>query len=753
MAADILTGYADPWSVSPGDDLRLMVNSPEPTFEVSLVRLRHGDTNPAGPGFKATKVSTSLPSTFPGRLQSTRAGSYIVVPPSAELDVTALTLEAIIYPTLPGRGDLQGIITWWDPNTGGIAVVLDPRGRLQLWVGPANDRTVLTAPRALVTAQWYRVIASYDPLRSSAVLGYRLLNRSVAVMADLWQAEASVTTRPSANGRPFLIAAGWLDGSDERALGQATFDGKISGPRVWQEALPGSWTIASGQDPEITLLAAWDFGRDFASVAIHDQGPHGLHGHAVNMPMKAVTSWDWTGDELDFKHAPEQYAAIHFHSDDLGDAEWEPDVTFSVPDDLASGVYAFRLAAGGVVDHVPFFVRPPRGQRTAEIAYLMPTFTYLAYSDERMLWADNINYADLTDRTIVPSDPDVAVREHPEWGSSIYDFHRDGTGFCFASRRRPVPNMRPDYRFWLTGAPRHFAADLYLIDWLEEMDFAYDVLTDEDLHMDGQALLSGYRCVITGSHPEYWSTAMRAGFEGYIAEGGRSMYLGGNGWYWITSFHPEAPWIIEVRRGQAGSRCWESLPGENYHATTGELGGLWRHRGKAPNTLAGIGFTAQGSGLTSPGYKRLPGSHDPRAAFIFEGVSDDVIGEFGLVMGGAAGDELDRVDSPFRAGGLGSPPHSLILATSAGKHSDYYLLVHEDILISILDIGGSVNPKVRADIVFFETAAGGAMFSVGSINWMGSLSHNGYQNNVSQITRNVLSRFLDPKPFVPPTPD
>ena len=62
--------------------------------------------------------------------------------------------------------------------------------------------------------------------------------------------------------------------------------------------------------------------------------------------------------------------------------------------------------------------------------------------------------------------------------------------------------MRPDYRFWLTGAPRHFSADLYLIDWLEEMGFAYDVITDEDLHMEGQALLSGYRCVITGSHPE-----------------------------------------------------------------------------------------------------------------------------------------------------------------------------------------------------------------------------------------------------------
>jgi N,N-dimethylformamidase len=42
---------------------------------------------------------------------------------------------------------------------------------------------------------------------------------------------------------------------------------------------------------------------------------------------------------------------------------------------------------------------------------------------------------------------------------------------------------------------------------------------------------------------------------------------------------------------------------------------------------------------------------------------------------------------------------------------------------------------------------GGAVFSVGSIAWAGSLFHNKYQNNVSQITGNVLRRFLDPEPF------
>ncbi|TIR81745.1 MAG: hypothetical protein E5X04_03690, partial [Mesorhizobium sp.] len=65
-------------------------------------------------------------------------------------------------------------------------------------------------------------------------------------------------------------------------------------------------------------------------------------------------------------------------------------------------------------------------------------------------------------------------------------------------------------------------------------------------------------------------------------------------------------------------------------------------------------------------------------------------------------------------------------------------------------IGGSENRNVRSDIVFFETAGGGAVFSVGSISWCMSLPINGYDNDVSRVTRNVLERFRDPAPFLLP---
>jgi N,N-dimethylformamidase len=50
-------------------------------------------------------------------------------------------------------------------------------------------------------------------------------------------------------------------------------------------------------------------------------------------------------------------------------------------------------------------------------------------------------------------------------------------------------------------------------------------------------------------------------------------------------------------------------------------------------------------------------------------------------------------------------------------------------------------------MVFFETPKGGAVFSVGSMEWCGSLSHNQYRNNVSRITENVLKRFLSEEPL------
>ena len=58
--------------------------------------------------------------------------------------------------------------------------------------------------------------------------------------------------------------------------------------------------------------------------------------------------------------------------------------------------------------------------------------------------------------------------------------------------------------------------------------------------------------------------------------------------------------------------------------------------------------------------------------------------------------------------------------------------------------------SIYADIVFFETSNGGAVFTVGSMSWCGSLNHNGGDNNISRITENVINRFIDEEPFTLP---
>ncbi len=742
-----LIGYTNKFSVAPGEQLRFMISTTHPAYAVTLVRLIHGDENPSGPGFKDEVIESPVSSVYPGRQQVTCCGSYVLIKDCPELrSLGSFMLQAWIYPTTPEKGETQGLITKWSANTaGGYGMFLGERGDLQLWIGDgAGHVERVCTGKALRSHQWYFVAAAYDASQREASL-YQLPQ-------SMWPGDSASaifrqtlqSLEPADAGVPLLIAAGYLQpAGTQRVAGKGMYNGKIDSPCVLSRVLIPAEVelLRQGVSPiEVggeAVVAAWDFAADISSDRVIDKGPHRLHGKTINMPARAMTGHNWTGNETSYKHAVNEYGAIHFHEDDLEDAGWEADFEWKVPEQLRSGVYAARLVAGDQEDYVPFIVRPKRDQPAAPIALLLPTLTYLAYANQRIEITPE-HGSGVRDRPLRLDPLDAYLAGHPEYGSSIYDRHRDESGCCYASRLRPIISLRPKYRYWLVGAPRHFAADLYLIDWLEKKEFAYDIITDEDLNFQGTELLGKYRVVLTGTHPEYSTAPMLDALEQYLTAGGRLMYLGGNGFYWVTSIDPGRPHVMEVRRGMAGSRDWSSAPGECYHSTTGELGGHWRFRGRGPNRLVGVGFTAMGWDGRAPGYLRKSGSFDERGAFVFEGIRhDEVIGDFGLVLGGAAGDELDRLDY-----GLGTPPHALLLASSSG-HSRFVLPVIEDFTqINAGFMTGDHSANVRADMVYFETPKGGAVFSTGSITWCGSLSHNHYDNNVSRITGNVLKRFL-----------
>src|SRR5918998_2068265 len=55
-----LIGYADPFSVAPGDTIGFFVSSDAPEYHARLVRLIHGDADPSGPGLKVCAVGADF---------------------------------------------------------------------------------------------------------------------------------------------------------------------------------------------------------------------------------------------------------------------------------------------------------------------------------------------------------------------------------------------------------------------------------------------------------------------------------------------------------------------------------------------------------------------------------------------------------------------------------------------------------------------------------------------------------------------
>jgi N,N-dimethylformamidase len=747
-----IVGYADRMSACPGDRIRFMISCEEvPEYRAEIVRLISGDLHSDGLGFIEKPVETAIPGRHAGRHQPLHAGSFAVIDNvEAFGSIGDFTVQAMIWPTAPGAKRQVIMGRWFAPAHAGFALILDASGVLALEIGDGTRIETVATDTPLRAREWAFVAASFEAATRTVRL-YQEPATGFARPPAPRRREAVVAVRGPADGRtPFMIAASATSSESGRVVACDHFNGKVDGPLVAAAALDRA-AMESLRRPEtplpLAVLAAWDFSQAMTSDRILDRSPLGRHGRLVNLPARAMKGHNWTGEVLDWKAAPVQYGAIHFHDDDLYDAEWDADFALTIPGSLGSGVYAAKLTAGGEVEYIPFVVRPPRGRKTADAVVLLPTASYLAYANERTGLEGGARIHAFTNHLVALGPEDLWLNDHPQVGNSLYDRHSDGSGVCYSSRLRPILNFRPGItNSWIGAAgtaPWQFNADLALIAWLEARGLAYDVITDEDLHEEGLPLLGLYRAVMTGSHPEYYSKSMYDALVAHLGRGGRLMYLGGNGFYWRIAYHQTLPGVIELRRAEDGIRDWVAEGGEYFHSFTGEYGGMWSRMGRSIHALAGVGMAAQGFDVSSY-YRRKPDSRNPRARFIFEGVEEEIIGDFGTVGGGAAGLELDRHDRS-----QGSPAHALVLASSE-NHSDTYFPPPDEINNATAMMDGRQNPNIRADLVFFETQGGGAVFSTGSISWIGSLSHKNCANNVSRITENVFRRFIDPEPFPMP---
>lgn len=726
-----LTGYADRVSVHPGEQLSVYASGDGPG-EMQIVRL-HATVGEGRARFEARPAPTTSAVVVEFTPQRTRHGSYATLPaPWGDplLEGVPVALEFWVLPSwTPGREGPGGTVASWSWLGMQLSVVHAREG-YQLRHHSATGQVALSTvqPARAEPSDWHRIRVSLVDLGRAPRVSLTV-DRGTPVVAGLPIPLAEADRREGAGSRDLIVIGA------ETAEGPGAFDGRVAGVRC----------LAEGPDGE-ALLAAWDFGVGERNDTVRDHSPRAAHGRLHQLPVRGVPGPRWRGAEVDPRLAPDEFDAAHFHTDDLADAGWRRTARLQVPSGLESGVYAVELRSGEHRDWVPFAVRAPRSDRSLSesdspsVAFLLSTFTYQAYANASL--GDRIDYqaSGISGREYKPAHRDEQIAEHGVVAGSLYDIHADGSGRRYSSLLRPVFNFRPDFTSAVQHAPRHLGADLFILEWLSHQEHDVVVLTDHDLHREGYEALRGARTVVTSSHPEYVSAAMLDALTAHQRSGGSLMYLGGNGFYWVTATADEHGTVIECCRGNAGTRTWDSRPGETHLVSTGEPGGLWRHRGRAPNALVGIGMASQGSDEKAQAFRATPGllTSRPELAFLFEGMSDpERFGEHGLVMDGASGDELDRWDPE-----LGSPLEAVIVATSE-RHSKHYMLVHEDVLMSEIRLGADVNDKVRSDIVWWPTGAGGFVFSVGSITWAGAMGYRSFENDCARLSTNALSHMMN----------
>ena len=729
-------GYLDRWSYLSGDEVRLHLDTQGQPYSFDLISLD-------SPGDRIPDLGRGP---LPGSRPSSPVGSMIYVPSAGPELLTRVSMRLWIWPTLLARDEPQVLLNWRDHITNdGVTIALDDSGRPYCDVAFGGVEWRVSSASAVWEKTWFHISTGFDTIAGQHSLGVHELGGRVLDRSAITQDITGETPTLRIDGPITIGAAGILDQTGKYSI-KHCYDGKIEQPSVYRE-WPDSPSGIAGHPVDVSpeaVIGCWDFAQVQATTRVPDSGPGNRDGWTVNLPALRMKGHAWS-----WRQSPGEQAlhrnAIHFHHDDVGDRNWDASTVVTLPQDLEPGAYAMQIESGPASAELPLFVRSRRDR--PEIAVLMPTFTYLAYGNLRPDMSNPDAVAIEEAHTEVglhdfdESNPfDSFLAGRPDLGASVYNRHVDASGICYATRHRPIVTFASEYEWWGTRGPRHFSTDIILLRWLRSEGRRFDVITDEDVDTYGLDLLSSYRVVITGSHPEYVSTNWMLAVEDWLEAGGRLMYLGGNGLYWVTATHPDMPGVIELRRGFAGSRDWTSEVGEEWLSLEEGVGGLWRHRGIAPQCLVGVGFTAMGWG-TSAGYKRCPDSFEEDVAFVLEGIgADEIIGEFDSGLGGAlmgaAGDEIDRLDYA-----LGTPLQTKLLATSSGRHGQFQRAI-EDLMQSNNFFGSDRDPEVRADMTLLQRANGGCVFSVGSMNWIPFLATQDGNSNVAKVTRNVLNNFL-----------
>ncbi|MDX1402709.1 MAG: DUF6605 domain-containing protein, partial [Kiloniellales bacterium] len=330
-----LIGYADRLSLRPGESIEFKVSSTGPgPFEARLWRSICADPNPAGPGIWEEAVETPLAESYPSRVQEFFPGSYVKVPVHTMDELAGnFTVALAIWPTMP-KGGAQALFDLRGSAEEGITLSISRDGVLAFQLQSARGIEAISVPQPLLERCWTLISASYDAADRSLVLRQEILGQNLPPVSARRTVEWS--------GLQLLASSEILIAAEKTFTNGASriarhFNGKVEAPSFYSRVLNEAEVhrVLKGDCLE-GAIGHWDFSENIPTTTISDIGPNGLQGEVVNFPARAMTGWRWSGQEMCWRHQPEDYAAIHFHEDDIYDFGWDSDIALRIPDDLPS---------------------------------------------------------------------------------------------------------------------------------------------------------------------------------------------------------------------------------------------------------------------------------------------------------------------------------------------------------------------------------------------------------------------------------
>ncbi len=624
---------------------------------------------------------------------------------------------------LPVLDELQwawaGLITDLDfPDTGRFALLVDHLGRVGAYLGDdgAFDHEHIHYTEPILhdhLGEWLHLALTLGPDGASVYVD----GSPALVGSGTGHGEGAGLLPPGPMSRLRIGA------SAERGAADDLLDGDIAAPFVMSGVIEPdalARTIADrgrrllGQLEVGPLLGAWDLAEE-RGHRLADGSGHGRHGILVG-----GGTWQIGGPAFDAalgrpgyvpEDDPDRGHGLRLSSDDLLDCHWPLAAEWHVADDADSGMYAglLRLAgqAGEDAVAITFAVSRPRPRVRDSVALLLSTNTWYAYGRRPAAVAPSFGLS-----------------------ASFYSTHASGRPHFWLTTQAPIPRATPfgfeSDRAAFVGHSHLVRPERYAEAWLDEQGYAYEVITDHDLHED-PGLLKHFRALFITGHSEYWSHEARDGVEAFLDGGGDVLSLSGDSCHWRVSFDDSGT-VMECRKDVDDvDPRWLSPErwGERWHSHDGCPGGCFRLIGRYAHEMLGLdpqGMIDDGTGTGFRALEVLEPGHalfrEPERVPLSE---SGTIGEASLNGPKVSGYEFDAIRES-----VGTVPEPLpgltLLATSKQPNLEW----------------AGVDPERGADLIYWERPGGGRVVSLGSIGASGSLA---VDPGVGAFVRNTLALF------------